>query len=423
MKGKLKIALAALLGTVMVGAASAATTEISLAYPVAVTAPIAKIMTGYADAFMAAHPDVSVKLVFSGGYNDVKTAIQTAIQGKAEAPELAIMLATDVQDLVDAEYVQSFEPLMKTASDKAFITDFAPAYLGNSRVGGKLYGIPFQRSAVVLYYNADLFEAAKIAPPANWSDWASAAKALTVDGGKTRWGIEFPSDGPYWLFQPLAIGNGRNIFTDEVTVNFNDPKVIEAAQFYIDLSKKYGAMPAGVQANWGASTQDFIAGKTAMVVHTSGSLANILAGAKFKVGVSVVPGKTSGKGASVTGGGNMYLTAGHSAAEIQAAWDFVKFITEPSRVVDFSMKTGYVPYRQSALQSAEWKAYTAKTPQASAVADVIPLMGAEISTHSLSAVKDSFNKALQTAFNGQATPKDALDAAQRDADKILKDYR
>jgi sn-glycerol 3-phosphate transport system substrate-binding protein len=407
------------------GAAFAADqVEISLAYPVAVTAPIAQIMNGYAADFMAKNPGVKVNLIFSGAYGDVKTAVQTAIQGKAKAPELAIMLATDVHDLIDAKYIDSVDDLVAADKDgKDFVKDLAPAYLGNSYFQGKLYGIPFQRSAVVLYYNADLLDAAKLKAPATWTELADAAQKLTVDGGKTRWGLEYPSDNPYWLFQPLAIGGGKNVFSDDKTVNFNAPEVVEAVQFYLDLSKKYKAMPEGVQASWGSSTQNFIAGKTAMVVHTTGSLTNILAGAKFKVGVMALPGKKANAWASVTGGGNLYLTAGHSEAERKAAWSFVRFITDPVRVVEFSQKTGYVPYRQSATATAEWKAYVAKTPQAKSVADVLPFMKAEISTHALTAVKTSLNGNLQAAFNAQLPAKEAMDKAQAEATKILADFQ
>lgn len=401
--------------------ADAAKVEISMAYPVAVTAPIANIMNGYAAEFMAANPGVKVTLVFSGGYGDVKTAVQTAIQGKAKAPELAIMLATDVYDLVNARLIDTLDDLAAAdKTGKAYLKDFAPAYMGNSYAGGKLYGIPFQRSAVVMYYNADLLAKEKIAVPATWDQLGKAAGALTVDGGSTRWGIECSTKNPYWLFEPFAIANGKNIFADETTVTFNDPKVIEAAQFVIDLSKKYKGMPAGVTDSWGSSTANFIAGKTAMVMHSSGSLANILKGAKFTVGVAPVPGKTP---ASVTGGGNIYLTAGHTAAERKAAWDFVRFVTDPARVVDFSVQTGYVPYRQGALDSKAWKDYVAKTPQAKAIADILPVMGPEIATNALAEVKSAFNKYLEMAINGQMTPKAAMDAAQAEADKALKDYK
>lgn len=395
--------------------------EISLAYPVAVTAPIANIMNGYAAQFMASNPDVKVTLIFSGGYGDVKTAVQTAIQGKAKAPELAIMLATDVYDLVNARLVDSFDDLAAAdKSGKDFLKDLAPAYMGNSYAGGKLYGIPFQRSAVVMYYNADLLAKEKIAVPRTWEQLGAAAGKLTVDGGAVRWGLECSTKNPYWLFEPFAIANGKNIFTDETTVSFNDPRVVEAVQFVIDLAQKHKGMPAGVNDSWGSSTSNFIAGKTAMVMHSSGSLTNVLKGAKFAVGVAPVPGKTP---ASVTGGGNIYLTAGHSAAERKAAWDFVRFITAPDRVVDFSVQTGYVPYRGSALESKPWKDYVAKTPQAKAIADILPAMGPEIATNALSEVKSAFNKYLEMAINGQMSPKAAMDAAQAEAEKALKDYK
>lgn len=409
------------LGIILGAVHAADKVEISLAYPVAVTAPIANIMNGYAAEFMAANPDVKVTLIFSGGYGDVKTAVQTAIQGKAKAPELAIMLATDVYDLVNARLVDTFDDLAKAdKTGAAYLKDLAPAYMGNSYSSGKLYGIPFQRSAVVMYYNADLLAKEKIAVPKTWAELGAAAGKLTVNGGAERWGLECSTKNPYWLFEPFAIANGKNIFTDESTVNFNDPKVIEAAQFVIDLSQKYKGMPSGVTDSWGSSTANFIAGKTAMVIHTSGSLSNILKGAKFTVGVAPVPGKTP---ASVTGGGNIYLTPGHSTAERKAAWDFVRFITEPERVVDFSIATGYVPYRQSALNAAAWKNYVAKTPQAKSVADILPLMGPEIATNALADVKSAFNKYLEMAINGQMTAKAAMDAAQAEADKALKDYR
>lgn len=411
------IALALVLGS----AQAADKVEISLAYPVAVTAPIANIMNGYAEQFMAANPDVKVTLIFSGGYGDVKTAVQTAIQGKAKAPELAIMLATDVYDLVNARLVDSFDDLAKAdKTGSAYLKDLAPAYMGNSYSAGKLYGIPFQRSAVVMYYNADLLAQQKIAVPKTWVELGSAAGKLTVDGGAARWGLECSTKNPYWLFEPFAISNGQNIFTDENTVNFNDPKVVEAVQFVIDLSKKYQGMPAGVTDSWGSSTANFIAGKTAIIIHTSGSLSNILKGAKFTVGVAPVPGK---KSASVTGGGNIYLTPGHTPAERAAAWNFVRFITETERVVDFSTQTGYVPYRQGALKSKAWTDYVAKTPQAKAVADILPMMGPELATNALSDVKSAFNKYLEMAINGQMTPKAAMDMAQAEADKALKDYR
>ena len=405
-------------------AVAAAPVEVSLAYPVAVDAPITAMLKGWAQDYMAKNLDVKVNLIFSGGYPDVKTAIQTAIQGGATPPTLAVMLATDVYDLVNAKYVDSLDDLVAAApGGAAFIKDFLPAYMGNSHYKGKLWSVPFQRSAVVLYYNADLFAASKLAPPKSWDELGKDAQALTVDGGKTRWGIEIPTENPYWTFQPLAIGAGKNVFTDDVTLNFNAPEVIDAVQFYLDLSQKYKATPPGVQVAWGSSTQNFAAGKTAMIIHTTGSLAGILKTAKFKVGVMAVPGKVPGTLASVTGGGNLYLTAGHTPAERKAAFAFAQYLLDPSRVATFSQATGYIPHRTSATATPEFKAWLVQVPQAADAFAALSSAQPELATQNLNAVKTIFNKYLQNAFNGTQTPKDAMNAAQSESDKALADYR
>ncbi len=410
---------------VALGAAvAAAPVEVSFAYPVAVDAPITAMLKGWATGYMAKNPDVKITLIFSGGYPDVKTAVQTAIQGGAKPPTLAVMLATDVYDLVNAKYVDSLDDLVAASpGGPAFVKDFLPAYMGNSQYRGKLWSLPFQRSAVVLYYNADLFAAARLTPPKSWDDLARDAAALTVDGGKTRWGIEIPTETAYWTFQPLAIGAGKNVFTDDVTVNFNAPEVIAAVQYYVDLSQKYKATPPGVQVAWGTSTQNFAAGKTAMIVHTTGSLAGILKTAKFKVGVMALPGRTPGTLASVTGGGNIYLTAGHTPEERKAAFAFLQYLLDPSRVAAFSQATGYIPNRASATKTPEFKAWLAQVPQAADAVAALASAQPELATQNLNGVKTIFNKYLQAAFNGTQSPKDAMDAAESESNKALADYR
>ena len=98
--------------------------------------------------------------------------------------------------------------------------------------------------------------------------------------------------------------------------------MIEAVQFYIDLSKVHGAMPEGVQANWGQAPSDLASGQTAMIVHSTGSLSGLLDQADFEVGVMPIPGKEAGTYASVPGGGNLYIMDGVSDAEKAAAWQF-----------------------------------------------------------------------------------------------------
>ena len=398
---------------------------IQVFYPVAVDAPIADILNGYVADFQADYPNITVEPVFSGGYADVKTAIQTTIEGGGTPPAVGVMLATDIYDLVNAGYIAPLDTFLADA-DPAYLDDFYPAFMANSTYDGQTWSIPFQRSAVVMYYNADLLAEAGLDAPDSWQAWADAAAALTERDGDTvtRWGLEFPSDWPYWLFQPLAIGAGQNIIGDSDTqVYFDTPAVKEAAQFYIDLAQEYGVMPEGVQANWGQAPTDLASGQAAMIVHSTGSLSGLLSQADFQVGVMPIPGKEAGTYASVPGGGNLYIMDGVSDAQKAAAWSFIEFLTAPERVADFSIQTGYIANRQSAYETDAMQAYLAEVPQAGDARDALQYAQAEFTVQNLGEVRGIFHDYLQRAFNGEMSVDEAMAAAQADADAALEPFQ
>jgi sn-glycerol 3-phosphate transport system substrate-binding protein len=393
-------------------------------YPVAVDAPIAAMLNGYIEDFQAEYPNITVEPVFSGGYADVQTAIQTTIDGGGEPPALAVMLATALYDLINADYIAPLDGYVAAMEDgDAYVADFLPAFLANSYYDDQLWSIPFQRSAVVLYYNADMFADAGLEPPTSWQSWAEAAQALTVqEGDTTNWGLHFSSDWPYWLFQPLAIGAGQNILEDDCTVVFDDPAVIEALQFYIDLSAVYGAMPAGVQASWATDPPDFASGATAMIAHSSGSLSSLLEQADFEVGVMAYPGKEEGTYASVPGGGNFYILKGAPQEQQDAAWKFIEFITDPEYVADFSIQTGYIAHRATAYDTEAMQAYVAEVPQALDTRDALQYAGAELAVQNLGQVRGIFHDYIQRAINGEMGAAEAMAAAQAEAEAALADF-
>ncbi|ADK79854.1 ABC transporter substrate-binding protein [Sediminispirochaeta smaragdinae] len=400
---------------------------IQIAYPVAVDAPVTEILDGYARDFMASHPGVTIEPVYAGGYTDIKTSIQTAIDGGGQAPALAVMLATDLFDLVNAQYVEPLSDYVDEMKDgKTYLNDFLPVFLDNSYYQGKLWSLPFQRSAVVMYYNADLLEKEGITPPDSWDALASTAEALTLKDGDAvkRWGIEWPSGWPYWVFQPLAIGAGQNIIGESDTeVYFDNPSVIDAVKYYNSLSATYHAMPAGVQSSWGNVVPNFVSGNTAMIVHSSGSLSKILSQADFTVGVCGVPGKEKGTFASVPGGGNIYMVSGLSDAQKKAAFEFAVFMTDPSRAAQFSIQTGYIATRKRAYDQDVMKEYIKEHPQALETRKALDNAGKELSLQNLNQVRTIFHTYIQAAFNGDMTAEAAMAQAQKEADEALKDFR
>ncbi|NLF78441.1 MAG: ABC transporter substrate-binding protein [Chloroflexi bacterium] len=419
MKTRLLLILAivmAALGTTVVGAQEPVVVEIY--FPIAVDSPVTEILEEYSATYEAANPGVDVVFSYEGGYTDVKTKLTTTIEGGGQLPALAIMLATDIYDLRNAEAIV---PLDSYATEE-YLSDFFPTWLSNSYYDydqdgtPELYGIPFQRSTVLLFFNKDMLAEAGLEAPTNWEELATSAQALTTD---TREGILVPNSWPYWVFQPFALGAGQNIVSESDTeVFFDAPGVIEALQYWLDLFQVYNATPDGVQSNWGEAPGQFTDGAAAMLVHSTGSMPSILGNANFEVGVSALPGKDGGFH-TVTGGGNLYMVAGTDDATAEAAWKFVEWLTSPELAVDWSIRTGYITTRISGLELDAWTEYVAENPQAADAAATIDVAGREFSVQALGDVRNVFHAHVLDVLNGVATPEEAMAAAQQEADEIL----
>ena len=400
--------------------------EVPFYYPVAVGGPIARTIDGFAAGFMKENPGVKITPIYAGTYQESIVKALTAHKS-GTPPVTSVLLSTDMYTLIDEDAVVPFDNFVKTAEDKAWLNSFYKAFMLNSQTGGKTWGIPFQRSTVVMYWNKELFKQAGLDPhkaPANWSELKDAAAKLTKKdaGGKvTQWGVQIPSSGfPYWLFQTLSTPNGALLANESGTaVRFDDPKVIEALQYWVDLGKA-GIHPPGV-VEWGTTPRDFFEKKAAIIFTTTGNLTNIKSNAPFDFGVGMIPGKQR-KG-SPTGGGNFYIFKKSSPAQQAAAFSFIKWVTQPERAAQWSMETGYVAVSQAAYDTPALKKYGNEFPAALVARDQLPVSVAEFSTHENQRVTKALNDGLQAALTGSKSAAQAMQDAQREADRILRAYQ
>ncbi len=418
---------AALALAILPGASFAqAQTEISFFYPVAVGGPIAKIIDDYAADFTKENPGIKVTPIYAGSYQD--TIVKALTANKSGTPPVtSVLLSTDMFTLIDEEAIVPIDNFIKTADDRAWLGSFYKAFMHNSQTGGKTWGVPFQRSTVVQYYNKEMFKAAGLdpnKPPSTWAELVDMAKKLTVkdaSGKVTQFGVQIPSSGfPYWLFQGLAIQNDVVLANDlGNAVKFDDPKVIEALQYWIDLTKQ-GSHPAGI-VEWGTTPKDFFEKKVAMMWTTTGNLTNVRANAKFDFGVAMLPaGKRKG---SPTGGGNFYIFKKSTPAQQEAAFKFIKWITQPERAARWSMDTGYVAISEAAYGTDTLRKYGRDFPPALVARDQLPFALAEFSTHDNQRVVKALNDGLQAALTGSKTAAQAMQDAQREADRLLRTFK
>jgi sn-glycerol 3-phosphate transport system substrate-binding protein len=427
----LKRLLGAFCASVMTFCATAAfaqaPVEVPFFFPVAVGGPITKIIDGFAADFEKENPGTKLRPIYSGSYQDTIAKALTAVKS-GDPPVTSILLSTDMYTLIDEDAIVPFDDLIKTNEDRAWLKSFYPAFMENSQTGGKTWGIPFQRSTIVLYYNKDAFKEAGLdpnKPPGTWKEMADYAAKLTkrdAAGNVTQWGVQIPSSGfPYWLFQGLALENGVNLMNAAGTeVYYDKPEVIGALQYWLDLINKFKVHPPGI-VEWGTTPKDFFERKVAMMWTTTGNLTNVRSNAKFDFGVAMLPaGKQRG---SPTGGGNFYIFKKSTPAQREAAFKFIKWVTTPERAAQWGIDTGYVAVRADAWDTPVMKQYVAGFPPAAVARDQLPFAKAELSTHDNQRVTKALNDGLQAALTGTKTPEAAMKDAQREADRLLRSYK
>jgi sn-glycerol 3-phosphate transport system substrate-binding protein len=426
------VVILALTSGAMTSGAIAKDIELSFYYPVAVGGPIPKIIDGYVADFEKENPGIKIKAVYAGTYQDTLVKALTAFKS-GEPPDIAVLLSTDMFTLIDEDAIASFDKLLKTDADKAWAKSFYPAFMENSQTGGKTsdektWGIPFQRSTVVMFWNKDAFKAAGLDPdkaPDTWDELVTDGGKLTkrdASGNVSQWAVEIPSTAfTYWLFQGLTTANNVRLMNSAGTETYFDkPEVIQALQFWVDLSRKDKIQPPGT-IEWGTTPKDFFLGKTAIMWTSTGNLTNVRKNAGFPFGVAMLPAH-QGRG-SPTGGGNFYFFKKMTAEEQDAALKFVKWMTTPERAADWGIATGYVATRPDAWDTPAMKKYVADFPAAAVARDQLKYAVAELSTHDNQRVTKALNDGIQAALTGTKTPEQAMKDAQQEAVRILRSYK
>ena len=431
----MKKMLAALLAVILVMslaplALAEETIELKLFYPVNVDGPLVALIEKICADFTAENPNIIIKPIYTGNYDDNIIKLQTAFEAK-DQPDMVINLGTNRFSMVYSDYALCLDDLIASDGGDEFINDFVESFMIDSFVDGKIYSIPFQRSVNILYYNKDMFAAAGLdpeTPPTTWEELINYAKKLTLrddKGNVTQWGIALglSTGSAQWTFTGLALQNsldGSGLATEDgKAVLFNTNENIEALQFVIDLQQKYKVMQEGIIANGDLPTM-LKEGVVAMIENTTGGMTSI-ASSGINFGVAMLPGPR--RNGAPTGGGNIYICSGIPESHQKAAWSFIRFATEPERVAQWAVDTGYVATRYSAMETETYKAYLENRPQAAIGMEALKYPAPELTVFDCAKIWRIFNDYVQAAIIGEMTAAEAMNAAQQEATAALAKYQ
>lgn len=398
-----------------------AETRLQFMFPVGVAGRLAKLMTEIVDEFNRTHPGIKVEAVYSGGYDATMQKVQTAVQA-GHPPDVAVTLVSDLATLVAMDAILPLDELVQREGGKAFLDQFFPVFLENSTLKGKFWGLPYQRSTPVLFWNKDLFAKAGLDPeraPQTWDELVQFGQKLTVrdaSGQTKQWGVSMWSTFRDWWFSALVLQNGGNLITPDSRPRFNDPATIGAAQFLVDLVNKYQIMPP--RPAGGKATPQFLSQTAAILYDSTGSLAFIQKSASFRWGTAFLP---RGKQEAVpVGGGNIWIFRNIPKENQDAAWTFLKYITGAEPAARWSVGTGYVAVNKKSWDLPIMKEELTKVPQLSVAREQLKYAHPRWATLNFGEVQRVLNNRLEDAIDQTLTPKQAMEQAQAEADRLLK---
>lgn len=375
--------------------------------------------------------------VFQGSYDDSLNKLKAGLQSK-DIPAVVQQFDLATQVLVDLKVVAPMQEFID--AEKFSLSDFETNVLAYYTVDGKLYGMPYNTSNPMLYYNKDHFKAAGLdpnKPPRTYAEVLDVAKKLTKkDGDKvTQYGYSMAIYG--WFFEQLLAasgglyldnGNGRDARATKAA--FNGPEGVKILTWWKE------GYDAKVFGNFGRPTADtqkaFDAQQTSMMIESTAGLRARLNAAqgKFELGTGYLPRpdeaafKTAG---TIIGGASVYIMKDRPKAEQNCAWQFVKFTTSPQIQAYWHTASGYYPVTKKSYDEQIDKDWVAKYPQFLTAVDQLHISPNTRATQGgftgvMPQARQRIELAIEEVIQGKATPKEALDKAAEDVTKAITDY-
>ena len=278
-------------------------------------------------AFEEENPGITVE-VTTLPYADYGTALQT---------DLAAGSVADVFDIEYANYAAYQANGVLAPLEVSNPEAYRPSLLEAYSTDGTSYALPSSFSTVVMFYNADLFDAAGLEYPTadwTWEDERAAAEAIT-DEAAGVWGSHQPVS--FYEYYKVLEQNGESFLNDDGTaVAFNTPGGIEAAEWLVGKS---GTVMPTIEQGQGTPDFDtnlFLEGKLGML-HTGIWMFGAFADAPFAWDIAVEPGNTEQASAVFSNAVGVSASSEH----IEAATKWAEFLTSSQVMVDTRLDAGW----------------------------------------------------------------------------------
>ncbi len=366
--------------------------------------------------FQAENPNI--KVVFDAmPYDAMRDKILTSFLAPEATYDIIIVDNPWMDEFGRAGYLTPLDDYIEATPDYNY-EDFVGPLREIGEVDGQILGVPYYNYALGLIVRQDVFDEKGLDVPADLDTYLQTIKDLT-DPENDFYGAAMQPQRGYKIFEEWKnwlYAAGGNLLDEQGNVIINNEAGVRALEMYIDA---YNNAAPPNSLNWGfdEALRTMAAGQAATMLSYNWMLPTLnnpegpageLAG-NFQL--YEVPG-----GKAVLGAWHWAIP--HNAANKDAAWKFISWLTSPA-VDKERVIMGGAPIRTSVITDPEvWEKGFGEQYYATVLSileDAEPLARGERAEEIIEVVGTELNAAVA----GQKTAKQALDDAASQVEEIL----
>jgi len=368
--------------------------------------------------FEKLHPSIKVNVEFIAGKSRTQKYLISMQAGKSG--DVVMFHWAQVSVFAPKKCIMDLKPFIRR--DNYDLGDYFPQGLMAYQYDGGQYCLPVNGSTLVLYYNKNLFDQARLDYPDdkwNFDDFLHAAQKLTLL--KDKDGRQVVGCLPYDISSWLWSMGGEYADDGLSRISFNDPRTVEAVRVFWNLRHKWNISVKNLNLAGSDSTSldVFERGNVGMSVSGPWSLPSYSGIKDFTWDIAPFPAGKKGRQTRYAGMGYGIWAKTKYPDE---AWELLKFLQ--SREEQEKRATGFtdIPSRKSVAYGvwADQKAaFNVKTLLESISGGGDNVVRVFPKNELWPNISRYFNESMDLAMLDQISVDEGLNRAQRKADNFL----
>ena len=387
--------------------------------------PAAEMLAQLTDEFNATNSwHISVVPQYQGAYSTLRARLDDVLE-RGASPDLVALYSYHAAGYARQGTAVTLDDYVTNAHlglNEADRGDILPVFLNSDRnpqLGGQLVSFPMDRSAIVLYYNADWLKSLGYqGPPLTWPAFKEMCQRASTDpdgdGQPDTYGYAMVPDA--LTFSALVVSRGGTLVSEDArAAKFNSTEGVRAMNILRDT---FPFRQAYIAQGQGWDRPDFAKGKTLFTIAPSNELpaykTAVDQAGLFRWGIAPLPHNTPNPVSIFVG--QSWTVFKTTPRRQLAAWAFIRWFGGVNQTRRWAEATTTLPLRNSAAQTLLKKDID---PNWKIALGLLPFGQSEPAVPGWDAARHVLDDTMRAVAGGQS-PTAALEQAEAKVNPLLK---